>query len=550
MPSGSITGIAYDYGGRAASATMAPIGASATAAKTVYDASGAVAANTMTTKGIFSSNFYFDGAPISAPDPSACPDGTSSSCSEDPVIDTRNLLVIGSAEEETDAAGSSVAYSSSFGFDNDGRIDYTTSIWCDSSGQQGGCSWTDSVSKNEMYDAEDHLTAIGTQVDNDSGILYNHYYSWGPNGHIVTMGAKLVLQTTQTWTPWLYQGVHWDGDAIAFETRQDGSLANYQLGADGDYAPGDTGYAGVTYFDRDLSNTAIANHNASGHSAFDTYAAEAHIQPENRGAMFDETVYSAGTPTGSQPTFFDNNVGSLLTYDRLDGVTDGQGVIQGVRNFDPGTQQWSTPDVYEGRISDPETQSKYMWNNNNPVAYSDPSGYDTIYFAERSAKVLGFDHMFIVITDDRGHIKEILDFGPSQSGVAAFSSSSKLQKGAAFDQDLKAFNNSGTTGNSVDSAYVIGVAACEGKCTISNGGFDEDTANAKANQIDVADHRYGPGYSNSNTGFGAVCAASLKGGQQSCDRTKALFPNQRTPGYNGHFCSTTSIWFSKCVYEQ
>jgi hypothetical protein len=38
-------------------------------------------------------------------------------------------------------------------------------------------------------------------------------------------------------------------------------------------------------------------------------------------------------------------------------------------------QQWTAPDAFEGDVSDPRTQSKYMWNNDNPIAYSDPSGY-------------------------------------------------------------------------------------------------------------------------------------------------------------------------------
>ncbi|MGB8834286.1 MAG: HNH endonuclease signature motif containing protein, partial [Candidatus Sulfotelmatobacter sp.] len=39
------------------------------------------------------------------------------------------------------------------------------------------------------------------------------------------------------------------------------------------------------------------------------------------------------------------------------------------------TEQWTTPDAYKGDVHDPMSQRSYMWNNNNPVAYSDPSGY-------------------------------------------------------------------------------------------------------------------------------------------------------------------------------
>lgn len=35
------------------------------------------------------------------------------------------------------------------------------------------------------------------------------------------------------------------------------------------------------------------------------------------------------------------------------------------------------PDPYAGRIGDPMSAKSYTWNNNNPVAYSDPTGYES-----------------------------------------------------------------------------------------------------------------------------------------------------------------------------
>jgi hypothetical protein len=46
-----------------------------------------------------------------------------------------------------------------------------------------------------------------------------------------------------------------------------------------------------------------------------------------------------------------------------------------VRAFDPNMNQWTTPDAYSGDVHDPMSQHPYMWNSNNPVQYSDPSGY-------------------------------------------------------------------------------------------------------------------------------------------------------------------------------
>ncbi len=65
-----------------------------------------------------------------------------------------------------------------------------------------------------------------------------------------------------------------------------------------------------------------------------------------------------------------------LTAVRPDGYYDGNIVIQGVRAYDPNTNQWTTPDAYSGDVTDPMSQKPYMWNGNNPLAYSDPSGYN------------------------------------------------------------------------------------------------------------------------------------------------------------------------------
>jgi len=48
---------------------------------------------------------------------------------------------------------------------------------------------------------------------------------------------------------------------------------------------------------------------------------------------------------------------------------------KGVRTSDPTIGQWNAPDAYAGDVHDPMSQKPYMWNQNNPYAYSDPSGY-------------------------------------------------------------------------------------------------------------------------------------------------------------------------------
>ncbi len=72
-----------------------------------------------------------------------------------------------------------------------------------------------------------------------------------------------------------------------------------------------------------------------------------------------------------------NSVNNLvLAAAREDGYAVRGLMIQGVRSYDSNTEQWTTPDAYKGDVHDPMSQRSYMWNNNNPIAYSDPSGYD------------------------------------------------------------------------------------------------------------------------------------------------------------------------------
>ena len=63
---------------------------------------------------------------------------------------------------------------------------------------------------------------------------------------------------------------------------------------------------------------------------------------------------------------------------REDGYSVRGLTIQGVRSYDSNTEQWTTPDAYKGDVDDPMSQRSYMWNNNNPVSYADPTGYSPL----------------------------------------------------------------------------------------------------------------------------------------------------------------------------
>jgi Flp pilus assembly protein TadD len=49
--------------------------------------------------------------------------------------------------------------------------------------------------------------------------------------------------------------------------------------------------------------------------------------------------------------------------------------FQGVRVSSGGTGQWLTPDMYPRTLDNPLSQRAYTWVGNNPVSYSDPTGF-------------------------------------------------------------------------------------------------------------------------------------------------------------------------------
>lgn len=66
--------------------------------------------------------------------------------------------------------------------------------------------------------------------------------------------------------------------------------------------------------------------------------------------------------------------GLAYNYTRPDGFESPFGTVQGTRVSDK--DGWTTPDAYAGEVHDPISQKPFMWNRNNPYAYSDPTGYD------------------------------------------------------------------------------------------------------------------------------------------------------------------------------
>ncbi|HET9393082.1 MAG TPA: DUF6531 domain-containing protein [Candidatus Rubrimentiphilum sp.] len=371
VPSGTYANFTYNDQGLPTDYRIYPVSGSYSEVQSDYTATGQLACK-HTIDG--PCNWYFDGTPIPNAPSYYAPDGNQ--YSNNAIVDTRNLLAVGTAVE--DGSGN-VVVSGSNAYDANTRITQTVSMTTYDDGR-GDWQWVWQTQHTYQYDGEDHTTSVSDVAAVTSTITASHSYAWGPNGHPVTVGMSCNsgLPICGQMGGWHYNGLHWNGDALAFETRADSSVSDYKLGLDGDVLSGTlyngnaSGYSGATYYDRDASGATFADHNASGHSLFASCNGGPIANtpgPNNLGC---------GGGTAQQPGYYDASSGIILSYQRRDGITDGSANIQGVRNYSSETSQWTTPDAYAGEIHDPMSQAKYMWNRNNPLAYHDPSGYDVL----------------------------------------------------------------------------------------------------------------------------------------------------------------------------
>jgi hypothetical protein len=112
-----------------------------------------------------------------------------------------------------------------------------------------------------------------------------------------------------------------------------------------------------------------------------------------------------------------------LNSQRSDGYGDGINVFQDVRAYDPNMNQWTSPGAYAGDVHDPMSQKPYMWNGNNPVAHSDPSGYvweiadrhidDRLKQMAKDSPT--FRKMYDEIANMKAVVKVIADYGSSDN---------------------------------------------------------------------------------------------------------------------------------------
>jgi len=142
--------------------------------------------------------------------------------------------------------------------------------------------------------------------------------------------------------------------------------------------------------DRDFSNTLISAHSNFGYNYINLGMTT--WRTLGSGPRVAGGTLTRGT-TGSLPVLLGINqnsfpavvsktaTGIMFPYTRTDGFDVGVGsgiTISGARAQDNATGKWTTPDAYAGDVHDPMSQKSFMWNNNNPYTYSDPSGFDPL----------------------------------------------------------------------------------------------------------------------------------------------------------------------------
>ncbi len=246
-----------------------------------------------------------------------------------------------------------------FGYDNAGRQTSSAYSQATYAPDPPACSQHTNTS---AYDAEDHLvqqslSCTGVKGQNSPQLGY----AWGALGHPLRIGSQGSFGSMQ------YDTLGWDDDTLLFTVTPAGTIDDVKVGSFADYVPGKTNP--LTVWERDVNGLVFGCHNAAGY-------ATANPSGFQRNPHFCGYGNSSFSFTGVDQNL--NNtvgLGGMLLMPKADGFSDGFNTFQGVRTYDPNAGQWTTPDAYHGDVHDPMSQKPYMWNRNNPYAYSDPSGY-------------------------------------------------------------------------------------------------------------------------------------------------------------------------------
>ena len=311
------------------------------------------------------------GAMIASP-PSPAPGGTPAPTNS-VTLDARNGVATGVNWTSADGLNGQTITASS---DNAGRRGSVTSWSTTQNAPDGSVACTNSSTSisSHTFDAEDHLLTSAGRTDTDSQRLSGNAdgwqcspdqinsttkqfsYSWSVDGHPAIVGMPNPTPNPSYQPPTILHQLHWDGDTLLFVSDANGNLEDLKIGALADITPQDSSWPGFILADRDpVSGALDAVHNVASSRALPGDPGAASCQPN---------------PVSSY---------EVLWMPRTDGICNGQELIQGERAVDPATSSWMSPDVISGDVSDPASQRAFMYNNNNPVGYSDPSGFAGVW---------------------------------------------------------------------------------------------------------------------------------------------------------------------------
>jgi YD repeat-containing protein len=244
------------------------------------------------------------------------------------------------------------------GYDTAGRLQRSASTANLTGGQETG-------SYTRAYDANNHLrseTISSNYVSALEGCCaaanteYPMTSSYWPDGHAANVSSFAFTGT-----------LHWDGDQLLYTGN------TVYVGTDAIIVSSTSDPTTLVY-DRDWSGTAVTSHWSAGgiaeYGAWADWNVTVAFNPNGSG----DPNYPA-PPTAGDKTAIPTGDFPIPHPNRTDGYAIGQVMLQGVRAYDPATNQFITPDAYAGDVHDPMSQKPFMWNRNNPYVYSDPTGY-------------------------------------------------------------------------------------------------------------------------------------------------------------------------------
>jgi YD repeat-containing protein len=282
----------------------------------------------------------------------------------------------GATMSNTGRAGSLGGATNNYTYDESGRQ------ITDSFTPPQGSLYPQTVPYARTYDAEDQLIAAPTgPACNPNNTTVSCFadatLSWGPDGKL--RGVAQIHPTGGGLPQSQSSDLHWDGATLLFTTTKPyGASAQTTLYI-GKAASTD-GSGGYLVADRDQNGIEEAWHTGTNYSAWNNFSFSivgsgrfgvSAGEGINWGSCWSANQYFT-CPVVMPPNGTD---GLLIDFSRADGYSFGTFAIQGVRAYDSTSQQWLTPDAYAGNVHDPVSQKPFVWNNNNPVEYSDPSGY-------------------------------------------------------------------------------------------------------------------------------------------------------------------------------